>query len=185
MPIDTRVLRLFFIPPTNFKIKIFTLARLDLFRCVLASLKEGLSVRPLVSRSVGRSVHPSVGPSVHHACAKTKFFGFFWTRWDSIQNQTIDKRVLREIFTLETQLTLPKSVSQTKSSVRVGKHRNTVRTHRCLIGLVYWTLPLLFFLFWNHLLCWLKLEKKGIPRSGWIYFRAKFDWLMNLISLKV
>ena len=34
-----------------------------LFRCVLASLYEGLSVRP----SVGPSVRPSVRPSVGHA----------------------------------------------------------------------------------------------------------------------
>ena len=35
-----------------------------LFRCVLASLYEGLSVRPSVRRSVGPSVRPSVGWSV-------------------------------------------------------------------------------------------------------------------------
>ena len=35
-----------------------------LFRCVLASLYEGLSVRPSVRPSVRASVGPSVGPSV-------------------------------------------------------------------------------------------------------------------------
>ena len=36
---------------------------MSIFRCVLASLYEGLSVRPSVRRSVVPSVGPSVGPS--------------------------------------------------------------------------------------------------------------------------
>ena len=39
----------------------------EVFRCVLASLHEGLSVRPSVRPSVRRSVRRSVRPSVGHA----------------------------------------------------------------------------------------------------------------------
>ena len=37
-----------------------------IYRCVLASLYEGLSVNRSVCRSVCRSVRPSVGPSITH-----------------------------------------------------------------------------------------------------------------------
>ena len=36
----------------------------NVFRCVSASIFEGLSIRPLVRRSMGPSASPSVGPSV-------------------------------------------------------------------------------------------------------------------------
>ena len=51
------------------------------FRCVLASLYEGLSVRRLVGRSVGPSVRWSVGPSVLNAFFKmteTQASAYFW-----------------------------------------------------------------------------------------------------------
>ena len=58
-----------------------------LFRCVLASLYEGLSVCPSVRRSVRRSVRPSVGPSVRPS--HTSWISKKWDFWTEFEQNSI------------------------------------------------------------------------------------------------
>ena len=96
------------------------------FRCVR---QERISIR--------ESVCPSVRWCVRNACAKAAFLGWFRPRWDLILNLVINKRVFRASFTLSLQLSVHLYLHiRHIFSANVNTRRDTVRTHRCPVGLV-------------------------------------------------
>ena len=96
------------------------------------------SVGPSIRQSVGPLVRPSVRMSIRYASAKTAFLGCFRPRWDPILKQMINQHVFRASFTTLllsrfTHLFVPLSP---QICHMINTRRDTVRTHRCPVGLV-------------------------------------------------
>ena len=118
------------------------------------------------------SVRPSVCRSVRNACAKNKFFGCFWSRWDPTLKQMIHQHVLSLLIRLFVHLSLHTYVTWL---IHAEKQPGRIVAWSGLFSSPSLN-PLL-----NFIDAWLKINIEFASHAKWIMiFIKKVNWKIFL-----